>query len=212
MKSKNEITTLKRYTTLAVLQDLLERKKMTLLDPKLWEDKNDAEIIDEYKKKKNIKKLFAICFSHGDETIHHWNTFAKGFNGCRIDFDAQKLFEHIEQLKDLRIKHQEVIYKRLPFSGEINTDDIPFTKKWPYRCEEEYRIIVEDIDDSKDLFEIDIPLDIINRITINQNMPEQIFETIKNYLKDIVGGSQRVYRSTLFENKIWIDKFQKTEK
>ena len=53
-------------------------------------------------------------------------------------------------------------------------DDIPFTKRWPYRCEEEYRIIVESNNDKDKHYDIDIPLDIIKRITINQQMPDKI--------------------------------------
>ena len=70
--SSQKIQKLNRFTTLPILLDLLERKKLTLLNPILWEDKNDSEIILEYKKRKNIKNLFALCFSHNDETIHHW--------------------------------------------------------------------------------------------------------------------------------------------
>lgn len=50
--TKKKITKLNRFTTLPVLLDLLQRQKLTLLDPKSWEDKNDSEIILEYKNKK----------------------------------------------------------------------------------------------------------------------------------------------------------------
>ena len=34
---------LNRFTTLPVLLDLLKRKRLVLLDPAVWEDKNDSE-------------------------------------------------------------------------------------------------------------------------------------------------------------------------
>ncbi|MDY3364440.1 hypothetical protein PG623_10615 [Riemerella anatipestifer] len=72
----------------------------------------------------------------------------------------------------------------------MKVDDIPFTKMWTYRCEEEYRIIVESDDETKNVFDIDITLDIIKRITINQQMPETIYKTIKEYLKNLKGNTE----------------------
>lgn len=92
----------------------------------------------------------------------------------------------------------------------LKVDDIPFTKRWPYRCEEEYRIIVESDDETQKVFDIEINLDIIKRITINQQMPETIYKTIKEYLKNLKGNpDSRINRSTLFENKRWINRFKK---
>lgn len=205
------IKKLNRFTTLPVLLDLLERKKLTLLDPKLWDDRNDYEIIQAYKKKKEIKNLFAVCLSHGDETVHHWKTFSNGTSGCVIEFDAKKLFEIIDQIPNLR--HKKVTYKKLKDIEDkqvtIDIDEMPFTKRWPYRCEEEYRIIVER-DSDETFFEIPIPLDIIKRITISQQMPQPIYNTIKGYLKGLRGDpSSRINKSTLYENKRWINRFSK---
>jgi len=209
--SLRSIKKLNRFTTLPVLLDLLERKKLTLLDPKLWDDRNDSEIILAYKKKKGIKNLFAVCLSHGDETVHHWKTFSNGTSGCVIEFNAEKLFEIIDQIPNLR--HKKVTYKKLSEVEDkqitIEVDEMPFTKRWPYRCEEEYRIIAES-DSDETFFEIDIPLNVIKRITISQQMPQPIYNTIKGYLKDLRGDpSSRINKSTLYENKRWINRFKK---
>lgn len=208
---RNLVLKLTRFTTLPVLLDLLQRKKLTLLDPKSWEDKNDSEIILAYKRRKKIKNLFAICLSYGDETIHHWKTFANGSSGCLIEFDAQKLFSVIDKIPG--IKHKKVAYKKLSEvekkKSKVKFDDIPFTKRWPYRCEEEYRIILENDETDAKHFDIEIPLEVIRRITINQQMPDKIYETIKNYLKELKGNPEsKIYRSTLFENKRWINSFK----
>ncbi|OOQ61910.1 DUF2971 domain-containing protein [Mucilaginibacter pedocola] len=205
-----KIKRLNRFTTLPVLLDLLQRKKLTLLNPKLWDDKNDSEVILAYKEKKNIKNLFAVCLSHGDETIHHWKTFSDGTSGCLIEFNAEKLFEIIDKVDNL--KHGKVIYRKLSdvekADSPIDVDKMPFTKRWPYRCEEEYRIIVESNTDET-FFEIDIPLDVIKRITISQHMPEPIYATLKNHLKGLRGDPKsRINRSTLYENKRWINRFK----
>jgi hypothetical protein len=58
-----ELWKLNRYTTLPVLLDLLKRQRLVLLDPKSWEDRNDAGVMREYKKRKKARRLFALCFS-----------------------------------------------------------------------------------------------------------------------------------------------------
>lgn len=208
---QDSIKKLNRFTTLPILLDLLERKKLTLLDPKLWDDKNDSEIILEYKRRKGLKNLFAVCLSMGDETIHHWKTFSNGTSGCLIEFDAKKLFSILGTVPNLR--HKKVTYRKLADVEHkdtvIHLDDIPFTKRWPYRCEEEYRIIVESNNEDT-FFEIDIPLDVVRKITISQQMPEPIYKTIKGYLKGLRGNPEsRISRSTLYENKRWINTFKK---
>jgi hypothetical protein len=208
---KQEIKKLNRFTTLPVLLDLLQRKKLTLLDPKLWDDRNDSEIILEYKRRKKIKNLFAVCLSCGDETVHHWKTFSHGNSGCVIEFDSKKLFDILDQYPN--IIHKKVEYRKLSEVEDkkavIDVDKMPFTKRWPYRCEEEYRIIAT-TDGSEKIFDIDIPLDIIKRITISQLMPENVFATIKMYLKDLRGNPEsKISRSTLYENKRWITRFKK---
>jgi len=206
--SSQKILKLNRFTTLPILLDLLERKKLTLLNPILWEDKNDSEIILEYKKRKNIKNLFALCFSHNDETIHHWKTFSNGPSGCLIEFDAEKLISHIKKIPGIKIGKVE--YKRINEvqKNKISVDKMPFTKRWPYRCEEEFRIIIE-TNEEMDFYEIDIQLDFIKKVTISQQMPKQIYETIKKKLKNSKDNpDSRINKSTLYENFNWINSFK----
>jgi hypothetical protein len=87
----------------------------------------------------------------------------------------------------------------------FNVDNMPFIKRWPYRCEEEYRIIFESTDKtaaSDGCFEIDINLRAIRRITINQRMPAMTYQTIKNYLRrEFEDPDQKIFKSTIYENK-----------
>lgn len=202
------MTRLNRFTTLPVLLDFLERKKLVLLDPKSWDDKNDTEVILAYKGKKGIEKLFALCFTHDYETIHHWKTFANGSSGCCIEFEADKL---IQIFKKAKLRHGIVEYKKIneatPNSFKLN--QMPFIKRKPYECEQEYRIIWEG-DTDANVFELDVPLDTINKITISQQMPEQVFITIENLLKKTFDDPEkRISRSTIYENKRWINSFKK---
>ncbi len=205
---KLQMKRINRYTTLPVLLDMLKRKRLVLLDPTSWEDKNDSEILLQYKKRKKVRNLFALCFSCGDETIHHWKTFADGTSGCCVEFDSQKLIDHIRNING--IQYRKVTYKKLKDVSDstMKVDDIPFTKRWPYRCEEEFRIIWTG-STTQDSFEIPFDLRMITKVTISQRMPQQVYDTIRDHLREAFAKpDQRINRSTLYENKIWINKFK----
>jgi hypothetical protein len=206
---KNRMKRLNRYTTLPVLLDMLKRKELVLLDPSSWDDKNDSEILIEYKKRKHVQTLFALCFSYGDETIHHWRTFADGTSGCCIQFDAEQLIGLLKRMPGVR--YGTVTYKKLKDlkDATIDVEDIPFTKRWPYRCEEEFRILWTGRT-TQTSYEIPFDLRMITKVTISQRMPEQVYETIKDYLREVFRRpAQKINRSTLYQNRIWINKFKK---
>ena len=90
-------------------------------------------------------------------------------------------------------------------SETFELDQMPFIKRTPYACETEYRVLWEG--DTK--IQIDVPLDAINKITISQQI-EQIFKTIKGLLKgSFTNPEKRVSRSTIYENKTWINTFKR---
>ena len=191
---------LNRYTTLPVLLDMLKRKQLVLLDPSSWDDKNDSEILLEYKKRKHAQKLFALCFSFGDETIHHWKTFADGISGCCIQFDTVQLIARLKETPGVRYGH--VTYKKLKDlkDATIDVEAIPFTKRWPYRCEEEFRVIWTGRT-TQTSYEIPFALRMITKVTISQRMPGQVYATIKDHLREAFKRpEQKINRSTLYQN------------
>ena len=200
---------LSRYTTLPVLLDILERSSITLLPPETWADRNDREVMLDYKSRQNLTCLLALCFSMGDETIHHWSAFASGSAGCRIDFHMPTLISTIADKNGIR--HGKVIYKKINKlrAGDLANEKRPFIKRWPYRIEQEYRIIFESSDKAdaghKEL-PVSISMDCIRSITLNQETPESVFKSVKAQLG--VKSDKRISRSTLFENKAWIKKFK----
>ena len=199
---------LNRYTTLPVLLDMLKRKRLVLLDPSSWDDKNDSEVLLEYKKRKHIQKIFALCFSYGDETIHHWRTFADGISGCCIEFNSEQLTTLLKNTPNIR--YGAVSYKKLKDLKEatVDVDQIPFIKRWPYRCEEEFRIIWSGRT-AQNSYEIIFDLRMITKVTISQRMPEQVYETIKDSLREAFRQpEQKINRSTLYQNEVWIKKFK----
>lgn len=208
MTARKRSRKLNRYTTLPVLLDMLRRKKMVLLDPSTWEDRNDSQIILEYQARRGIPKLFAVCFGVGEETVHHWKTYASGISGCCIEFDEMMLLKSFHGIKEVR--WGDVTYKKLWEVKEntIETAQMPFLKRYAYRIENEFRILWEG-QTGEENFEVEIDLKSINKITISQNMPFDIYETIVNLLRETLKDPRKkIYRSTLFDNKSWMRSFK----
>jgi hypothetical protein len=211
MKNKTSSRKLSRYTTLSVLLDLVRRKKLVLINPSIWEDRNDVKVILEYKKRKNIQGLFAACFCIEDETIHHWQAYANGFSGCCIEFDENKLLTSLKRIREIR--WGDVAYKKL---SEVNKNSFdinsyPFIKRWPYRFENEFRILWEgEIPRNAIYIDVAIDLNSINKITLNQRIPDDLSTSIKEFLRDeFRNPSMKINRSTLYENSRWIKSFTK---
>lgn len=189
--------------------DIVQRNAITLLPPDGWNDRNDREVMLEYKRRRNLTCLLAICFSAGEETVHHWNAFANGSAGCRIEFHLPTLLAGLT--RDPEYRHGKVSYKTLRGiqKSDLAESKMPFMKRWPYRIEKEYRIIYESSDPAaSDRSELNIPISLesIRSITVSQAMPESVFKSIKSQLGTQLG--KRISRSTLFESKIWINKFK----
>jgi hypothetical protein len=209
MKTEQQTTKLNRFTTLPALLDLLRRRKIVLRDPSTWEDKNDVKIILDYKRRKKIPKLFAVCFCIGDETVHHWKTYADGISGCCIEFDKNRLLTCFSGIHQVR--WGEVIYKTI---DEVEKkpkelDCIPFIKSLPYRFENEFRILWEG-KTRGEIINLDIDLNSINKITLSQKMPNDLYTSMEKLLRAKINDpSTKINRSTLYENSRWIKAFKK---
>lgn len=204
-----EIKKLNRFTTLPFLLDMLNRKKLTLVNPNYWEDYNDRETMDAYRKKTNAESIYALCFTHKNETIHHWNAFANGTSGCCIEFSPTKLIEILDRGN---VSHKKTEYIRIKdlSSLEITTKELPYVKRYPFAPENEYRIIATSKEKQKAIFEIDIDIQIIRRITLSNKMPENVFESNKKILLQIAPQLKgKIYHSTLYGNNNWITHFRK---
>jgi hypothetical protein len=112
------------------------------------------------------------------------------------------------------------MYKRFEEINDGTIDDcvemLPFIKRWPYRFENEFRVIWEGDKDRHEV-KIDNIETIITKITISQTMSSARFEKIKEKLGDIKLGDNKlrdiatikINRSTVYRNENeWIDVFK----
>jgi hypothetical protein len=196
---------LRRYTNLASAIHLLQTRKITLLDPSTWDDRNDAYFMSEYKRRTGAASVLAVCFAQSHQTYHHWRVFSHGSDGVCIDFDKDGLLGKFDH--DACVQHGVINYTLLKHAkrmADVNIEQLPYLKRWPYSDEAEYRAVYIDRHASKPFHQVAINLGHINRITLSPWLAAPLAESVKSMLKAISGCSKiKVYRSTLIDNPEW---------
>jgi hypothetical protein len=204
MTEKNMKQVLRRYTNIPALIYLLRERKITLLDPASWDDKNDSYFLSLYRQKKNLESVLALCFTPAYETYHHWRVFAGGSSGACISFDRRRLLAAVK--KQAGVRSKTVQYLTLNDIKEMNvkTAQLPFLKRSAYGDEREFRILYESSVQKDNTLDIAIPLACIDRITLSPWIPAVLSDHVKSTIKEIEGcNSIKVYRSTLISNESW---------
>jgi hypothetical protein len=195
---------LRRYTSLPSALHVLAHKKITLLSPSLWDDRNDAFYMRQYKERKKLKTILALCFAEADETYHHWRVFTYGADGVCIVFKRDGLLQAFEGKGGVHKK--KVDYKKISELKNFHPPimQLPFLKRHPYRDEKEYRIVFESKSEEVEVKSFKINLDCIERITLSPWLPAALGDAVKSIIRSADGcTSMRVYQSTLLENEKW---------
>ena len=197
-----------RYTNLAAAIHLLKNRKITLLDPMEWDDKNDVFFMSRYKEQRNAKTVLALCFVEGTESYHHWKVFSSGPNGISINFEKDKLLSIFE--KEHNIRHGRVKYfqiqkiEKLLKTSTMDITKLPFLKRYPYRGEKEYRIIYADTERRIYAKDYDIDLSWIKWIRLSPWIPKQLAKSVVDSLKSISQCQNlEIIRSTLIDSERW---------
>ena len=179
-------------------------KKITLLDPLTWDDKNDAFFLEQYKVFEKARTVLAICFTQGAERYHYWRTFSNGTDGVCVHFDKDRLLNAFQE--DDRIRSEQVRYEKVEDieALQLNGDELPFVKRWPYQDEREFRVLYLDKKNHVESREYNIDLRCIRRITLSPWMPKTLTTSVRRTLRAINGCSKlQIARSTLIENETW---------
>lgn len=203
-ESSVETGYLRRYTNLPVLLGILLNKRLTLLDPQSWDDKNDSHFIALYKTRLQLKTVLALCFTEADETYHHWKVFAGNSDGVCIQFDKNKLLKQLSQADG--IKSSTVIYKTIAELRKLKlkTDDLPFLKRYPFQDEREFRFIYASESQVMASKDVPIALSCVTKIVFNPWMPTSVYKSVKGVICGIDGcKSLRLVRTSLVDNEKW---------
>lgn len=203
MTTPKKPTFLRRYTDLPSLLHILAGRKLTLLDPKTWDDKNDSAFMEIYKDRKKLKTVLALCFSQAPETYHHWKVFSNGPAGVCIVFEREKI---CDALKNGGADVRNVTYMTLAKAREnpVFVDHMPFIKRNGFKPEAEVRAVYTSNVSSDFAFDISIQLDCIRSISLSPWMhPSLRGSTVKAIRKTNGCSTLKVSRSTLISNEEW---------
>lgn len=197
-------TVVKRFTTLSSALDALNNKRIVLLNPKSWDDKNDSYFIDIYKNKKDIKSILALCCTRSTETYHHWKVFTPESEGVCIEFYRSPLERVLTGAGAKVGVVKYMLLKDLEALDSSKLEDLPFIKRNGFKDEREWRVICAM--DRPDVMScpIDINLEMVNRVVLNPWMPESLVNNIRAMIKSIPGcGDLRIERSRLINSAQW---------
>lgn len=195
---------LRRYTDLPALLHLLKTKRLTLLDPSFWDDKNDAFYLQTYKTKKQLAAVLAICLTESPETYHHWKVFAGSSSGICIRFNKKSLLKEIEQ--HVGVRHDAIVYKTLEElrGSPPSIDELPFLKRYAFRDEGEYRIIYTAKHASLKFRRLAFNLSSIVELVINPWMPKALVASVKETVRNIDGCEDlKIFQTNINESTEW---------
>lgn len=197
---------LRRYTDLPALLYLLRHQKITLLDPKSWDDTNDSYYLLKYKEKRKLESVLAFCLTEAEETYHHWRIFSHGSAGVCISFDRAALLTAFDQVRG--ISHRAVDYrkilkvrKRPPPPG---IDELPFLKRAGFTAEAEYRAVFASATKEVAFLDVPIALASIVKISLSPWLNKRLSKSVKEAIYAVPGCKElNILRSTLVSNSEW---------
>ena len=194
---------LRRYTDLSRLFYLLAERKLTLLNPSRWDDRNDSYCLRRYSDAKGHKSVLALCFVQSSERYHLWKVFGAGASGVRIKFKRKALLKAVDKVTG--VLHDEVEYLTLKkLAGSFSVDRLPFVKRYGFLGEDEYRLVYGS-DKKLPKFDIDIPPDCIESVKLNPWLDADSFEHVKDAIRKVDSCWKRleVVHSSLIDNERW---------
>ncbi len=196
---------LSRYTDLPSLFHILQEKKLTLLAPSNWEDKNDTEFLLNYKKAYELKSILALCLTSAPETYHHWKSFASSPSGVRINFKYQELHNCVQKFPNAQMKEVSYISLNKKENFPLQKKDLPFIKRLPYRHEQEIRLLWESKNEERECISIPVDLLAIEKIMLSPWLPSALHAPVIKAIKSIDGCQNlTVNPSNILRTESWL--------
>lgn len=196
--------TIKRYTELPFVLQALQEKKLVLLNPASWDDKNDAHYIKRFKQKQGLKGVLALCLTEAIQTYHHWRIFTHGASGACIHFRKREFEAWVAETKNLtgsRVRYKTIAKLR---AAPPTIQDLPFIKRDAYQHEAEYRLLHESKDTALSSVSFNFPVNLVERIVLNPWLPPTTVASIKGLICSIDGWENlSVIRATIVNNDDW---------
>lgn len=211
-KDKNLTTerpeVIRRYTSIAAAIDILRRGELPLLNPETWDDRNDRYFMDLYKearKSKGTNSLYALCAAGCSETYHHWRVFTSAADGACLEIFREPLEAALKDLPGVRCDFVEYLtLKKVDRLSPKDIDSLPFVKRYGFKPETEYRIILESDEPQGAAYSIEMPRKWIGRIFLNPWLPASLAASTIETIREIKGcKTLKVERSHLINSARW---------
>jgi hypothetical protein len=184
--------------------DILQHKRITLIGPETWEDRNDAYYMNRYRQEKGLKTLVAICFAERSERFHHWKVFSPGSSGICLEFDKKKLLSAFTSTKGVRTSAMRYLWIKDVTAKRPPISEWPFLKRKVYVDECEFRIVYQDTTTAALTKSFPIDLSSIRKITLSPWLHEAVAESVRETIQMIPGCEHfKANRSSLIENTSW---------
>jgi hypothetical protein len=213
MAKKGPIEKLKRYTHLPAVLHLLHTRTLTALNPTTWADQNDAFYLHRYKAAHpQLKGLFVLCMAEAADTFHHWNVYASGPSGVKIELDPTR-FQNWLKSTQATTRLGRVQYKRLDEIEQAAQDKkaLPFLKRKAFRDENEVRLLVEDTRSDGQAYALpNFDVSAIRKISLSPWLPTALEEAVIISLRHAFHGSDAqweavtVRRTSLLYNENFV--------
>jgi hypothetical protein len=213
MQRSGPIKKLKRYTHLPALLHLLHTSTLTALNPSTWADQNDTIYLRRYKATHpHVKGLFVLCMTEAADTFHHWNVYANGPSGVKIEFDPERFRDWLRST-GIITRLERVQYKRLDEIEQAARDQnaLPFLKRKAFRDENEVRLLVEDIRSDGPAYPLcQFDVSTIRKISLSPWLPTALEGAVIKSLRHAYPGSDtqwqaiEVRRTSLLYNETFV--------
>lgn len=196
----------KRYTKLEYAIAALKTNKLVLPDPSKWDDSNDQEFVELYRRHISARSIYAMCCTMSPERYHHWRIFTeKGdADGVCIELKRIPLERALNGITGVRAERVEYVpIKQMREAGRHRPDQLPFIKRSGYRDEREWRILLTSSKVQRTKFEIPFELEWVNRIILNPWMPKAQRESARRVLLPLIQKPTRVTATFLTNSTEW---------
>ena len=201
---------IRRYMSIAALIDTLRREKLPILNPESWDDRNDRLFMRVYKNHTKAGGLYGMCAALSGETYHHWKIFAGGASGACLVLKRRPLEAYLdnhEREHGTKIMYDEVDYLKLSEVKELSPhqiDNFPFLKRYGFKDEQEYRIVIETVAAQQPAIFIDCPHDWIDTIYLNPWLYEMQGRSLIETIKEMPGCKKlKIRPSQLTDSRTW---------
>lgn len=202
-QTKNE---LRRYTDILSVIDTLRNKRITLVNPERWNDRNDRHTLELYAKRKCVESVVAYCMTAAPETAHHWQLFAGDAFGVCVVFKRDEFIDHIASQEGVRCEAVEYwTLSELEDNKPVPLDKLPFIKRAAFEAEAEVRVIADhDPKANGPTRPIHIPLGLIKRVVFSPFAIRALTDTAREVLSGFKGcGKLQFSNSALMNNQRW---------